>query len=53
MQISKLMKGNTKLVQSFMTQKLALRTFAEITPECQAHLKKLGITNKNIVFNPT
>ena len=29
------------------------RNFAKISEECAAHLKKLGITNKNIIFNPT
>jgi hypothetical protein len=35
-----------------MTQ-TQLRGFAAITPDCLEHLKKLGVTNKNIVFNPT
>lgn len=33
--------------------KTGLRGFATITPDCQEQLKKLGIKNKNIVFNPT
>jgi hypothetical protein len=30
-----------------------MRFFAAPTQECIDHLKKNGITNKNIVFNPT
>ena len=32
----------------------AQRAFsAPISDECRAHLDKLGITNKNIIFNPS
>jgi hypothetical protein len=30
-----------------------MRRFATITPDTTEHLKRLGITNKNIVYNPT
>ena len=29
------------------------RGFSQMTQECANQLKSLGITNKNIVFNPT
>jgi len=29
------------------------RGFAQITHECAEHLKRLGITNKHIVYQPT
>ena len=29
------------------------RGFATMTDECAAHLRSLGITNKNVVYNPT
>ena len=31
----------------------ATRGFAAVPDDCMAHLKKLGINNKNIVYNPT
>lgn len=33
--------------------KTGMRGFGAATPEVTAHLKKLGITNKNIVLNPS
>lgn len=40
------------LLKSFQAQ-TSYRTFAAATPELIDHLKKMGITNKNIVHNPT
>ena len=31
----------------------ATRQYGNVTQECKDHLAKLGITNKNIVFNPS
>ena len=32
---------------------MPVRMFATPTPDCLDHLKRLGITNSNVVFNPT
>ena len=41
----------TNLIRSFYMQS-GLRQFAVAPQECLDNLKKLGITNKNIVYNP-
>lgn len=33
--------------------KTTTRSFASVPADCMDHLKKLGIKNKNIVYNPT
>ncbi len=49
-------KSSTKSQQRQLMNLFAqvnMRGFATISTECQDHLKKLGIKNPNIVFNPT
>lgn len=36
-----------------LAQSMALRRYGNVTQECKDHLAALGITNKNIVFNPS
>ena len=49
--------SNTNLsafrTRSLLTSSLPTRSYGNMTKECADHLKALGITNKNIVFNPS
>ena len=38
---------------SLLLRTAACRTYGQMTKECADHLTALGITNKNIVFNPS
>ena len=42
-----------ELLMKSMFGKVGARYFAAISQDCKDHLKKLGIKNENVVFNPT
>jgi hypothetical protein len=46
-------KNKTMSTLSAMFNASGARRFATITPAATEHLKKLGINNTNIVYNPT
>lgn len=45
-------RAKLQLLRAFQVQS-STRSFAAATPDLLDHLKKLGITNKNIVHNPS
>lgn len=51
--LSKAISSQKSVVLANLLYKQQVRAFAAISQDCQDHLKKLGIQNKNIVFNPT
>ena len=44
---------STRFARNSLFGTPAKRNFAKMTAECAQHLKSLGITNKEVVFNPT
>jgi len=55
--LSRLGQKSLSLTSAFrarsMLASVPTRGHGNMTKECADHLKALGITNKNIVFNPT